>query len=46
MPVTILIPNPRSMYCQQISFASIAKTVMTLAFMGRKFKKNTNDDVM
>ena len=38
MPVTILIPNPRSMYGQQISFASIAKTVMTLAFMGRKYK--------
>lgn len=44
MPVTILIPNPRSMYNHQISFASIAKTIMTLAFMGRKNKKLHHDE--
>ena len=39
MPVTILVPNPRSMYCHQISFASVAKTVMTLCFMGKRKHK-------
>ena len=39
MPVTILVPNPRSMYAQQISFASIAKTIMTLCFLGQKKSK-------
>ena len=39
MPVTILIPNPRNMYTQQISFASIAKTIMTLCFLGQKKSK-------
>jgi len=39
MPVTILIPNPRSMYGQQLSFASIAKTIMTLCFLGQKKSK-------
>jgi len=36
MPVTLLIPNPRSMYGQQISFASVAKTIMTMCFLGQK----------
>jgi hypothetical protein len=40
MPVTILIPNPRNMYCQQLSFASIAKTIMTLCFLGQKKSKS------
>jgi len=40
MPVTILIPNPRSMYGQQLSFASIAKTIMTLCFLGQKKSKS------
>lgn len=39
MPVTILIPNPRNMYGQQLSFASIAKTIMTLCFLGQKKSK-------
>ena len=39
MPLTILIPNPRSMYSQQISLASVAKTVMTLSFFGQKKSK-------
>jgi len=39
MPVTILVPNPRNMYSQQISFASIAKTIMTLCFLGQKKSK-------
>lgn len=34
MPVTILVPNPRTVYCQQLSFASIAKTIMTMCFVG------------
>jgi hypothetical protein len=41
MPVTILVPNPRSMYCQQLSFASIAKTIMTLCFLGQRLRKNS-----
>ena len=41
MPVTILVPNPRSMYCQQLSFASIAKTIMTLCFLGQRHRKNS-----
>jgi len=39
MPVTILVPNPRSMYCHQISFASVAKTIMTLCFMAKRKQK-------
>lgn len=39
MPVTILVPNPRSMYNQQLSFASIAKTIMTMCLMGRRKQK-------
>jgi len=35
MPVTILVPNPRTVYCQQLSFASIAKTIMTMCFVGQ-----------
>jgi hypothetical protein len=34
MPVTILVPNPRSVYSQQISFASVAKSIMTMCFLG------------
>lgn len=44
MPVTILVPNPRNMYYQQISFASIAKTVMALAFMSRRQVKTSFQD--
>ena len=39
MPVTILVPNPRSMYSQQLSFASIAKTIMIMCTMGRRKQK-------
>lgn len=39
MPVTILVPNPRNMYGHQLSFASIAKTIMTLSFMCRRKPK-------
>jgi len=39
MPVTILVPNPRSMSQHQISFASVAKTIMTLPFMSKKKTK-------
>ena len=35
MPVTILVPNPRTVYCQQLSFASVAKTIMTMCFVGQ-----------
>jgi hypothetical protein len=42
MPVTILVPNPRNMYCQQISFASIAKTIMTLTFFNRRKHRDEN----
>ena len=34
MTVTILIPNPRCTYSQQLSFASIAKTIITMSFLG------------
>mmetsp|Transcript_5916 Transcript_5916/g.9644 ORF Transcript_5916/g.9644 Transcript_5916/m.9644 type:complete len:143 (-) Transcript_5916:1389-1817(-) len=44
MPVTMLIPNPRTMYGQQISFASIAKTVMTMCFLGQKKKTFGDQD--
>jgi hypothetical protein len=33
MPLTILVPNPRNAYNQQLSFASVAKTIITLGFM-------------
>jgi hypothetical protein len=35
MPVCILVPNPRTAYNQQLSFASVAKTIITLAFFGQ-----------
>lgn len=44
MPVTILVPNPRSMYGSQISFASIAKTVMTLSFLGQRRPKQPTEE--
>lgn len=42
MPVTILVPNPRNMYGNQLSFASIAKTIMTLSFMSRRKPKGVH----
>lgn len=44
MPVTILVPNPRNVYCQQLSFASIAKTIMTMCFVGQMNSKLTNQE--
>ena len=44
MLVCILVPNPRSMYCQQLSFASVAKTVMTLTFMSKRKQKHSEPE--